>query len=73
MNALRAWRKDRKRTLEELSGLLGVSMGSLSRIERGEQWPDRAIMVRIAEVTEGAVTANDFLSAPASQETGDAA
>jgi len=61
MNALRNWRKQNNLTLEEASAALAVSVGSLSRIERGEQWPDRSFFERLAKATSGEVTANDFL------------
>lgn len=73
MNALRTWRKDANLTLEEAAPLLAVSVGSLSRIERGEQWPDRAFFERLAEVTNGAVTPNDFLPADATDNSTEAA
>lgn len=63
MNALRTWRKSASLTIEQLAGDLGVSVGSLSRIERGEQWPDQAFFERMVCLTNGAVTPNDFVLA----------
>jgi len=71
MNALRTWRKANNKTLGEMARLIGVSDASLSRIERDEQWPERQIFERIAEVTAGQVTANDFLT-PATAPTEEA-
>ncbi len=67
MNALRTWRKNRGITIETMADRLGVSVGSLSRIERGEQWPDRGFFERMATETEGYVTANDFVRDVAAQ------
>lgn len=61
MNAIRTWRKERDLTQEQMAESLGISVGSLSRIERGEQWPDRDFFLRLADLTAGSVTANDLL------------
>lgn len=61
MNALRTWRKANKLTIEQVAASVGTSTGSLSRIERGEQWPDPDFFRRVIAVTAGAVTPNDFL------------
>lgn len=71
MNALRTWRKKRDLTQDKLAESLGVSVGSLSRIERGEQWPDRSFFERLVEVTSGCVTANDFVLLPVDQQKPD--
>lgn len=55
-------------SLEAMSAELAISMGSLSRIEREEQWPDRAVIERVVEITDGEVTANDFIKMPAHSE-----
>jgi len=56
--------------LERVAVDLGVSVGSLSRIERGEQWPDQAFFERMISLTNGAVTPNDFvLAAPPAGQT----
>jgi transcriptional regulator with XRE-family HTH domain len=67
MNALRTWRREQGLTIETMAERLGVSVGSLSRIERNEQWPDRDFFERMASETCGAVTANDFVQAHAAQ------
>ena len=59
-NALRNWRQANTLTQEQMASKLDVSTGSLSRIERGEQWPDREFFERVHVVTNGEVTANDF-------------
>jgi len=60
MNALRTWRKAQKLTLEDLAPKLAVSVGSLSRIERGEQWPDREFFERLPHVT--GITADELIA-----------
>jgi transcriptional regulator with XRE-family HTH domain len=65
MASLRTWRKAQKITLGELSKRLGMSDASLSRIERGEQWPDRETMQRIVDETNGDVSINDLFEAGA--------
>ena len=65
MASLRTWRKAQKITLGELSKRLGMSDASLSRIERGEQWPDRETIQRIVDETNGDVSINDLFEAGA--------
>jgi transcriptional regulator with XRE-family HTH domain len=67
MNALRTWRREQGLTIGEMAGKLGVSVGSLSRIERDDQWPDREFFERMTEATSGAVTANDFVPGAVAQ------
>jgi len=67
MNALRTWRREQGLTIEAMAERLGVSIGSLSRIERDDQWPDREFFERMAVETSGAVTVNDFVQVPALQ------
>lgn len=43
---------------------VGRDQSTISRIRRGEVLPDWSTVVRIAEATDGAVTANDFMPAP---------
>jgi transcriptional regulator with XRE-family HTH domain len=59
---LREWRLARtpKRTLDELSDLSGIPVSSLSRIERGEQWPTSEQVLAIVKATDGAVTAEEL-------------
>lgn len=72
MSKLRTWRREAGLTIEAVAAKLRVSVGSLSRIERGEQWPDRQFFERMASLTNGDVTANDFLpAASASKARGD--
>lgn len=58
---LRIWRQNNEITLVNLALQLGISTASLSRIERGQQWPDKETMQAIVKVTKGAVKADSFL------------
>lgn len=73
MNALRSFRKSRGIRLHQMAEKLSVSVATLSRIENGKQWPDRAFFERVATATSGEVTANDFVQAPAPAPTPDVA
>jgi 3,4-dihydroxy 2-butanone 4-phosphate synthase/GTP cyclohydrolase II len=44
---------------------IGKSQSYVTMICRGEIWPSREAVSRIAEVTGGAVTANDFVGCDA--------
>jgi len=69
MNALQAYRKAQGLTLAAAADRIGgVSVGSLSRIENGEQWPSADLARRIAAVTDGQVTPNDLLALTAGAE-----
>lgn len=58
---LKAWRKTKKLSMEKAKAVLGLSQPSISRIERGLQWPDKDTMQQIMDRTDGAVTPNDFV------------
>ena len=59
---LRDWRKNRRKlTMAQAVDVLGLSQSSISRIERGEQWPDKDTMQQIMDRTDGEVTPNDFM------------
>ncbi len=60
MNALRTWRKAHNLRLEDAAPMLATSIGSLSRIERGEQWPDRDFFERLPHVT--GITADELIA-----------
>lgn len=57
---LRSWRKSEGLTLATLAERIETDEASLSRYERGERMPNQETMRKIAQVTGGAVTANDF-------------
>lgn len=48
-------------TDEAFAALVDLSQSQISRIKRDKSWPTRDVMERIAKVTNGAVTANDFI------------
>ena len=45
----------------EFASSIGVSGGWITMLCDGSGWPSRDVAERIARVTEGAVTADDFL------------
>ena len=57
----------RKISDAELAEKAGVNRVTISRVRRGVCAPSLRLAVRIAEITEGAVTPNDFSTAPAKQ------
>lgn len=58
---LKEWRKRAKINLADLASRCGVSEGSMSRIERGEQTPSLPIAVKLEEIT--GIPAREFLPA----------
>lgn len=42
---------------------VGISQPHVGRLRGGKNWPSRDLMARIREVTNGAVTPDDFLPA----------
>jgi len=48
-------------TTDAFAEKIGVSQGAVSRYATGQRFPVRAILRRIANATDGAVTANDFV------------
>lgn len=57
---LRDWRTKREMTAVELADKLGMSQAGLTRVERGETWPDRKTVEKIVTFSEGEVTASDL-------------
>ena len=64
MTPLREWRKAQNISMAEVARRLETSIATVSRIERGEQWPSRDMLAAIAETTGGKVTPNDFVLTP---------
>lgn len=56
------WIKERDLTDEKMAKLVGVSRATISRLKRGINKPTIQTLVRITEVTNGAVSGKDFLS-----------
>lgn len=44
---------------------IGVERQAVGRYKAGERFPEKPILLRIYEVTDGKVTANDFADTPA--------
>lgn len=66
--SLRKFRADNGLTIPALAKRLKVSNASVSRIERGEQWPREALAKRILKVTNGSVNLVSSVQASASAE-----
>lgn len=60
---LRRWRKTAGLTAEQLGRAVGVTKWAVSGYERGRRYPRPITLERIAALTRGEVTANDFLRA----------
>jgi transcriptional regulator with XRE-family HTH domain len=60
-HALRKYRHEAGKSLQEVAERSKTTRATLSRIENGLQIPSLDLVKRIIEATHGAVTANDFL------------
>lgn len=58
---LEDWFKLTKRPKGDFAREIGVTPQMISAYIKGDVWPKQDRMKRIAELTDGAVTANDFL------------
>jgi transcriptional regulator with XRE-family HTH domain len=58
---LRRFRENNALTLEALAELAGISAPSLSRIETWQQTPSLALVSRLIKVSNGELSADDFL------------
>ena len=54
------WRKNNKKTQEEIASDLGVNQSIYQKWEKGETIPRSDNMQKIVAYTKGEVTANDF-------------
>lgn len=61
---LNAWLAASPLKDHEFAGKIGVSRVTLFRLKKGLRPPKRDVMTKINEVTEGAVTPNDFFDLP---------
>lgn len=59
---LAKWRQNARLTVTETAGRAGVSVASMSRIERGLQYPSRSTMLAIKRMTNDKVKSDDFLA-----------
>lgn len=51
-----------KRRKGAFADAIGKSKPTVTAYLKGDAWPDRTTMAKIAEVTSGQVTANDFVA-----------
>lgn len=61
MNALDRYLKDNGISNAAFAAMLGASEATVSRLRSGKQTPSFPLVAKIADVTAGAVTPNDFL------------
>jgi transcriptional regulator with XRE-family HTH domain len=61
------WLKQSGKQKREFAKDIGVTPQMISAYLKGSIWPSKERMKRIAEKTDGAVTANDFLDSGAAQ------
>lgn len=59
---LAEWLKQNGKRKGEFADEIGVTPQMISAYLKGSIWPSKERMRRIAEKTDGAVTANDFMS-----------
>jgi DNA-binding XRE family transcriptional regulator len=57
------WMSLKDLTDAEMAALLGVDASTVNRVRRGETQPSWPLAAKIKNVTEGAVSADDFLPA----------
>jgi transcriptional regulator with XRE-family HTH domain len=60
---LSEWMEANRLTDEQFAVRVGIDRTTLSRVRRGLKDPSASLMRRIKSVTDGAVTADDVLSA----------
>ena len=58
---LNEWIAANDMTMAAFAALIGVEAASVTRYANGDRIPRREIMRRITSVTDGKVTANDFI------------
>ncbi len=62
-HALTKFRQENDLTLDALGERIGATKGMISKWEAGKAFPRRRFIAKIAEVTSGQVSANDFIRA----------
>lgn len=58
------WRRQKSLTQQQLADALGCIVTTIARYETGLRKPDGPAMIRIYELTDGAVQPNDFYQLP---------
>lgn len=53
---------------EDFGQSIGVTRQAVHRYKTFDRFPDRPVLAKILEVTDGEVTPNDFLPAPTDQQ-----
>ena len=64
MSKLRAYRVSRGLSQQDLAASVGVKKSAISRIEKGKRVPSMGLVARIVELSEGELSADDFMPAP---------
>ena len=74
MSKLRDYRIARGLSQQDLAASVGVKKSAISRIEKGKRVPSMGLVARIVEVSEGELSADDFMpTVPLHPETEGAA
>jgi transcriptional regulator with XRE-family HTH domain len=70
MSKLRAYRISRGLSQQDFAASVGVKKSAISRIEKGKRVPSMGLVARIVELSEGELSADDFMPtiAPAPPE-----
>lgn len=63
MSPLRRYRLKHKLSQSQLAALIGTTTPTVSRLETGDRLPSFAMVLKIVAVTNGNVTADDFMPA----------
>lgn len=67
---LAVWLKRENLTQTDLAAKLGSGPSYVSQLCRGLLWPGRDVVEKIADITGGKVTADDFMTEPAERRAG---
>lgn len=62
IHPLRNYRQEAGISLSALAEQCGTSAATISRIERGAQWPESELLQKLIDATGEKVSANDFLA-----------
>jgi len=70
MSKLRAFRISKGLSQQDLAASVGVQKAAISRIEKGQRVPSMGLVARLVDMSDGELSADDFLPlAPSSPET----
>ena len=62
MATLKRFRREQGWSMGELAKKLGVDISTVSRFEAGRHFPRPEMLTKISALSEGRVTANDFMA-----------